>query len=109
MIINFIYLWMMASNAYLETYLKLMILLILYLYIYINIYEVIYIYNRTQRPILYIYINERTNLIYGCGIFLGVKKNWKTEKTGKKIIKKTEPWKKPIKPIKILKKPIDSV
>jgi hypothetical protein len=72
---------MMASNAYLETYLKLMILLILYLYIYINIYEVIYIYNRTQRPILYIYINERTNLIYGCGIFLGMRKKLKNRES----------------------------
>jgi hypothetical protein len=39
----------------------------------------------------------------------GEQKNWKIEKiekTGKKIIEKTEPWKKPIK---ILKKPAGSV
>jgi len=36
-------------------------------------------------------------------------KNWKTEKTEKKITEKIEPWKKLIKLIKILKKPTDSV
>jgi hypothetical protein len=39
----------------------------------------------------------------------GEQKNWKTEKTRKKITEKTEPWKKPIKPIKILKKQAGSV
>jgi hypothetical protein len=73
---------MMASNAYLETYLKLMILLILYLCVCVCVY--IYIYNRTQRPILYIYTNERTNLIYGCGIFLKVRKKLKNRENWKK-------------------------
>jgi len=39
----------------------------------------------------------------------GEQKNWKTEKTRKKITKKSKPWKKLIKPIKILKKPSGSV
>jgi hypothetical protein len=39
----------------------------------------------------------------------GEQKNWKTEKIRKKITEKTEPWKKPIKPIKILKKQAGSV
>jgi len=44
----------------------------------------VYIYNRTQRPILYIYTNERTNLIYGCGIFLRVRKKLKNRENWKK-------------------------
>jgi len=36
-------------------------------------------------------------------------KNWKIKKIGKKIIEKTESWKKSIKPIKILKKSAGSV
>jgi hypothetical protein len=42
----------------------------------------------------------------------GEQKNWKTdltEKTKKKLTEKIEPWKKPIKPIRIFRKIYDSI
>jgi hypothetical protein len=43
------------------------------------------------------------------GSLLGVSKKTEKQRKSKKITEKTEPWKKPIKPSKILKKPTGSV